>query len=73
MPYISEKKKLPLSLDRRVKLTQEERNKILGLKGLMSQRECAEMFNVSRSTVQYMWNPERLMRIKESYRERRKD
>jgi predicted HTH transcriptional regulator len=65
MPYLSEKKKLPLSLDRRVKLSVEDRKKILSLKGTMSQRQCAEMFNISRSTIQYLWNPERLIKIKE--------
>jgi hypothetical protein len=40
MPYLSEKKNLPLSLDRRVKLSEEDRKKIIALKGSMSQREC---------------------------------
>lgn len=73
MPYLSEKKNLPLSLDRRVKLSEEDRKKIIALKGSMSQRECWKLFNISRSTVQYLWNPARLLQIKAWYAERRKD
>lgn len=28
----------------------------------MSQRKCAEMFNVSRRTIQFLWDPEKLKR-----------
>lgn len=41
------------TLDRRYKLTKEDYKQIKALKGLKTQKEIAEMFGVSQSTVAY--------------------
>lgn len=46
--------------DRRIKLTEEQKDEIIALRGVVSQRKCAAMFNVSRRTVIFLWYPERL-------------
>lgn len=48
--------------DRRVKLTDEEREEIYNVykDGLFSQRELATLFNVSRRTIQFIIAPEKL-------------
>lgn len=60
MPYKSER--LPIAgtnLDQRRKLSNEKREaiKILADKGY-SQRKLADMFNVSKSLIQYILNPQ---------------
>jgi len=57
-------------LDRRVKLTEEERAKIIKLKEKISQRECARLFSVSRRTIQFIWFPEKLIENKKRRAER---
>ena len=61
MPYKSEKlvKLAGTSKDRRRKLTEKQRDEIAALKGTMSQRECAKKFNVSRRTIQFIWDPDK--------------
>jgi hypothetical protein len=71
MPYKSEKIKIEKTkLDRRIKLTEEQKDKIASFKGLISQRKCAEMFNVSRRTIVFIWFPEKLERNKQVRQER---
>lgn len=49
------------SLDRRVKLSDSQREEIKELKGgMLSQRTVAKMYNVDRRTIQFIWFPERL-------------
>lgn len=48
------------SLDRRVKLTNEQKAEILGFKGEISQRELARRYNVSKRTIQFILFPEKL-------------
>lgn len=63
MPYKSEKINIEnTKYDRRCKLTDEQKNKIVELRGQISQRKCAEMFGVSRRTIVFLWYPERLER-----------
>ena len=63
MPYKSEKIHIINSAyDKRIKLTEAQKNEIISLKGSISQRKCAEMFNVSRRTIQFLWDPEKLKR-----------
>lgn len=62
MPYISEKIKLPRNLDRRVKITEEDKEVI---KELFTQRvairQIARMFpHISRRSIQFIIYPERL-------------
>lgn len=59
MPYKFEtdKNKIPLENDRRVKLTLEERKQIKELYGKISQRKLAAKFNVSRRLIQFYGDP----------------
>ena len=58
------------NLDRRVKLTEEDRASLIELKQKISQREAAKMFGVSRRTVQFIWFPEKLEENKKRRAER---
>lgn len=61
MPYKSEKIIIAGSQhDKRRKLSEEQKNQIIALRGTMTQRKCAEQFGVSRRTVQFLWFPEKL-------------
>lgn len=63
MPYKSTKIKIiNTAYDRRCKLTAVQKDEIISLKDSISQRKCAEMFNVSRRTIQFLWDPEKLKR-----------
>lgn len=67
MPYKSEKIIIAGSEhDKRRKLTQAQKDQIIELRGVISQRECAEQFGVSRRTVQFLWFPEKLEANKQS-------
>lgn len=71
MPYKSEKFKIEgTALDRRRRLTEQQKDEIRSLKGTMSQRACANMFGVSRRTIVFLWNPEKLERNKQCRQER---
>lgn len=71
MPYKSEKIKISgTKFDRRIKLTEEQKNEIIALRGIISQRKCALMFNVSRRTIVFLWNPEKLEQNKARRQER---
>ena len=61
MPYKCEKivKLVGTSKDRRRKLSDEQKDEIAALKGTISQRECARKFNVSRRTIQFIWDPDK--------------
>lgn len=61
MPYKSEKliKLGGTSLDRRRKLSDEDRDKVIASKGNVSQRKCAEIFGISCRLVQFLWMPEK--------------
>lgn len=75
MPCKSEKIKLPREYDRRVKLTDEQREDIRAeyATGTTSTRILAAKYKVSRRTIQYTIYPERYKRAKEQFKERRKD
>ena len=71
MPYKSETIKIEgTKFDRRIKLTQEQRDKIADLKGKISRRLCADTFGVSKRTIDFIWHPERLERNKQLRQER---
>lgn len=63
MPYKSETqhKKIPLELDRRIKLTDDQREDIRNLYGswLYSQNSIARLFWVHRKTIYNVVNPEK--------------
>ena len=71
MPYKSEKMKIAgTKYDRRRKLTEEQKNEIIALRGTISQRKCAEMFKVSKSTIVFLWYPEKQQANKQRRLER---
>ena len=67
------KLKIPRSLDRRVSLSETNRENLLDLKDKVSQRTAAKMFKVSRSLVRFIWMPEKLEHAKQLFKLRRKD
>lgn len=75
MPYKSEKIKLSKEQDRRVKLTDEQKEEIrIKYKtGLYSQRKLATEYNVSRRLITFILDEEKAERAKEQFKERRVD
>lgn len=75
MPYKSEKIRLSPSQDRRRKLTDEQKQQIKELyaTGLYSQRALAKEFNVNRSTIAIIVNPERAKAVSERRKEHASD
>lgn len=61
MPYKFEtqKEKIPRELDKRVKLTYEQKMEIINLYGIKSQRQLAKEYNVSRRLIQFIGDPEK--------------
>ena len=61
MPYKfdTDKKKIPRDKDRRVKLSEEDRQEIKRLYPYLSQRNLAKMFNVSRRLIIFIGCPEK--------------
>ena len=71
MPFKSEKIKIEgTKFDRRIKLTQEQKDQIADLKGKISRIACANQFGVSKRTIDFIWYPERLERNKQLRQER---
>jgi len=72
MPYKFETDKihLPKSKDRRRKLTEADKQEIRNLSDYLSQRELAKQFNVSRRTIQFILDPEKLKQNKLRRKER---
>lgn len=58
------------SLDRRVKLSDEDREAIKELKGTMTQTAAAKIYGVNRRTVSFIWYPEKLKENLERRKER---
>lgn len=77
MPYKFEYKHLIKKRedDKRVKLSEDDKKEIRKIyaQGLMSQRQLATMFNVSRRSIQFVLDPEKLKRNYEQFKERSKD
>lgn len=75
MPYTHEKKLIPRHLDRRVKVSEDmrERIKVMYKFERLAQREIARKTKVSRRMISFILFPERLERAKEQFKERRKD
>ena len=59
MPYKCEKLHIPRDKDRRVKLTDEERDEIKRFYGKISQRKLAKLYNVSRRLIIFIGCPEK--------------
>lgn len=77
MPYKFqyEKKKIRKEHDRRVKLTEDDKEKIRKeyATGNISQYALADKYKVSRSLIGIVVNPEREATLKKQFKERRKD
>lgn len=77
MPFKFENKHLKMRKedDKRIKLTEGDKQEIRKLysQGVMSQRQLAEMFNVSRRSIQFALDPEKLKRNNKQRAERGKD
>lgn len=72
MPYKCEKiiKLAGTSNDKRRRLTDEQKDEIIALKGTISQRECAKRYGVSRRTIQFLWDPDKHKRNLQCRQER---
>lgn len=71
MPYKSEKIKIEgTSKDARRKLTEDQKREIKENKLGLSQRKLADMYNVSRRTIQFILDPEKLEKNKKKRKER---
>lgn len=75
MPFKSEHIKLPKQYDRRIKLTDAQRDEIKEkyASGVCSQRSLAREYNVSRRLISFIVDPEKYEISKEQFKERRKD
>ena len=75
MPYKSEKIKLTRSQDRRIKLTDEQREEIREKysTGLYSQRALTREYNVSRRLIAFVLDDEKYQKCKEQFKERKAD
>lgn len=73
MPYLSEKIKIEgTEFDRRIKLTDDDKKTIIWLheEEKISQRKLAIQFNVSRRLIQFVLDPEKLVKNKEKRKAR---
>lgn len=71
MPYISSSIKIAgTKNDRRVKLTEKDKQEILRNPEGLSQRKLALMYGVSRRTIQFILDPAKLERNKQARKER---
>lgn len=59
--------------DARIKISPEMRTEILEERGKLSQRATARKYGISRSSVRFIWMPEKRERARQLYKERRKD
>lgn len=75
MPYKSEKIKLSKEQDRRIKLSDEQKEEIRAkyATGLYSQRGLAIEYNVSRRLISFVLDDEKAKRAAEQLKERRAD
>ncbi|MGD2352039.1 hypothetical protein ACP8H2_09830 [Bacillus subtilis] len=76
MPHKSDKMSINNQKhDKRVKLTDDDKEKIKKeyATGLVSQRDLAKKYGVSRRTVQFALDPEKLERTKKQFAERQKE
>lgn len=73
--FETDKIKLPIENDRRVKLPVEKHQDIRDLysTGTLSYKKIAEMYGVSKSLIIQVVNPDIALKKREQYMERRKD
>lgn len=75
MPYKSERIPLSREQDRRIKLTEEQRDEIRHKysTGLYSQRKLAAEYGVSRRLITFILDPDKEEHSRELFKERRRD
>lgn len=75
MPYAHEKKRIPRSLDRRVKITDAQRENVKTMYTFerLAQREISRRTGISRRSISFILFPEREAVVKAQFKERRKD
>lgn len=75
MPHISDKIKLQPHQDRRRKLNEDQKEEIRKLYSstMYSSRKLAEMYCVSKSTIQIIVNPNRAEKVKQRIKEHWRD
>ena len=75
MPYKSEKIKLSRSQDRRIKLTDEQREEIKEkyATGLYSQRALSREYGVSRRLIPFVLDDTKYQKCKEQFKEHKAD
>lgn len=75
MPYKSEKMKLSKEQDRRIKLSDEQKEEIRAkyATGFYSQRGLATEYNVSRRLISFVLDDEKAKRAAEQLKERKAD
>lgn len=75
MPYKSERIPLPRELDRRVKLSEEQKDEIRHKyeTGLYSQRQLAKEYSVSRRLISFVICPDKYERVKEQTAQRHRE
>jgi hypothetical protein len=71
MPYKSEKIKIEgTQHDRRRRLTEQQKNEIVSLRGVISRKQCSLIYEVSTRTIDFLWYPEKLEKNKQLRQER---
>lgn len=75
MPYKSEKIRLPTQYDRRIKLTEKDKDEIIKLYGTgkYSWKKLAEKYHISKSRVGQIVNPQRNEQVKQRLKEHWQD
>jgi hypothetical protein len=75
MPYAHIKKHIPEELDRRCKLTKEQRVEIKKIRQTTnrSYQEIAKSYGVSKRLVILICNPDKYEKVKEQFKERQAD
>ena len=71
MPYKSEKIKIEgTQHDRRRRLTEQQKDEIVSLRGVISRKRSSLIYEVSERTIDFLWYPERLEKSKQLRQER---
>lgn len=71
MPYKSEKIKIEgTQHDRRRRLTEQQKNEIVSLRGVISRKRCSLIYEVSTRTIDFLWYPEKLDKNKQQRQDR---
>jgi len=75
MPYAHIKKKIPPNLDRRIKLTEQQKKDIKEMRNETgaSYQSIADRYDVSKRLIQFICNPDKYEKAKKQFKDRRLD